>query len=179
MSDRPGRQWFAETAAGWRRREPTRHQERREAIRLLAVLALAVGFGGCATPAAYPFRHTNTDPNRDARPEPDPVFVCPPGDPRGPTPPPGGCAEDAALAAVSGFGYPVARIEIIPNGWPCGVPFNPPIACLAVLRGPAAYVYFVGTDKVAALTFTSGSDGSVTARVVAFQAPPPSPTPTS
>ncbi|MGD0863837.1 MAG: hypothetical protein ABSA21_13955 [Candidatus Limnocylindrales bacterium] len=150
-------------------------------MKLLAVFVLAVVFGGCATPQPTPSATQIPTPTVTPAPSPTPVFVCPPGDPRGPTLPPGGCAEEerAALAAVSGFGYPVARIEIIPNGWPCGVPFNPPITCLAVLRGPAAYVYFVGTDKVAALTFASGPDGSLTARVVASQAPPPSPTPTS
>jgi len=100
------------------------------------------------------------------------MFVCPPGKGQY-TPPPGGCAaeQQAALVAVSGLGYAVARIEIIQEGWSCG-PFNPPIACPSVLGIPVAYVYFVGTNKVAALEFVLSSGGPLTARLVAFQVPP-------
>jgi hypothetical protein len=149
-------------------------------MKSLIVLLFALAAAGCGTPTPSPST-TPAPALTTAAPTPaqSPVFVCPAGDPRGPTPPPGGCAaeERTALAAVAGLGYPVSRIEIIPNGWPCGVPFNPPLACLAVLRGPTAYVTFVGTINVAALNLTSRPDGSLVATLIAFEAPPPTPTP--
>ena len=162
------------------RLKPARHPERQSPVKLLVMLSFAVLAAGCGTPTVAPSR-TSTQTLTAASPTPVAtlVFLCPAGDPRGPTPPPGGCSaeERAALAAVIPLGYPVARIEIVPNGWPCGIPFSPPVACLALLRGPAAYVTFVGTDKVAALTFTTRPDGSLAAAIAAFETPRPTPTP--
>jgi hypothetical protein len=99
---------------------------------------------------------------------------------------PGGCpAEEAAvLAAVADLGYPVESINILSGGFPCGVPFPAlPYAAPAPAcppdpeHGPTAYVSFVGTEKVAALTFAYHADASLVANVVAFQVPPSGPAP--
>ncbi len=98
---------------------------------------------------------------------------------------PGGCpAEEAAvLTAVASLGYPVATVDISPYGFPCGTPFwgNPPASiapgCPVALDGPTAYVTFLGTDKVAALLFTSKPDGSIVASVVGFRVPSSGPMP--
>jgi hypothetical protein len=98
---------------------------------------------------------------------------------------PGGCpAEEAAVvAAVSDLGHPIERVAITYLGFPCGVPF-PQIpgsaapACPADPEGgPTAYVSFVGTANMAALTIRARTDGSLLAYVVAFQAPPSGPAP--
>jgi hypothetical protein len=84
----------------------------------------------------------------------------------------------AVLLAVKRFGYPVRSITIGLFDFHCGGPFPttgvrscpPPL----VPTGGAAYVTFVGTSKVAALTFTSVDDPPLPTTVVAFKVPPAS-----
>lgn len=150
-------------------------------MRGLVVLALVVAVAGCASPQPTPAPTPAPTPTPTPTATPSPELVCPPSQANGPTPPPAVCAaeEEAASAAVAGFGYPVARIEILPNGWGCG-PFVGPMACLVVRRGPTAYVYFAGTDEVAALEFVSTAPhGPLSARIVAWQPPLTSPAPTN
>jgi hypothetical protein len=138
-------------------------------MRAGALLVLAFFLAGCGT------EHPTTTPI------PTPAFVCPTDNPIRTTPAPGGCAaeERAALAAVSGLGYAVARVVIIPEGWTCRLPFDPPAACFAptIVHVPAAYVYFVGTNHVAAIEFSWDAAGTVTAKVWTFEEPPPHWTP--
>ena len=131
-----------------------------------------------------------------------PSLTCPPvADPRPwidptpvPTEPPpfigGSCSDtyenpledcgperSAALSAVGQLGYYPLSVEIHPGGFPCGEPFEdrqPAETCRDRTPGTVvAYVLFVGTDKVAALTLDKGADGYA-ATVVSFQEPPPS-----
>lgn len=88
--------------------------------------------------------------------------------------------EQAALAAVAGLGFPIKTLDISPLGWPCGVPFPGSMfepACPVALNGPTAYATFLGTDKVAALTFSRKTNEPVKATVIAFQVPPTGPAP--
>ena len=86
-------------------------------------------------------------------------------------------AEEAAIyAAVASIDQTVASMTILPTGFGCP-PFF--VSCPSAVRaGPAAYVTFTGTAKVAALTLnpqpSSGlvPNESFTADVVAFQVPP-------
>lgn len=112
------------------------------------------------------------------------VITCTTFESPGPTPLPGGCPaeERAALTAVADLGYAVATVDIRPYGWPCGTPFFsvppgelPPGCPAATDGGPTAYVSFVGTDKVAALTFSLQQDKSLVAHIIAFQVPPSGP----
>ncbi len=92
-----------------------------------------------------------------------PVDICP--------------AEEAAIyAAVAYIDHTVASMTILPTGFGCP-PFF--VSCpTAVTAGPAAYVTFTGTAKVAALNLNpQPSSGPVpnvsfTADVEAFQVPP-------
>lgn len=81
----------------------------------------------------------------------------------------------AALLAVAQLGHYPLSIEIHPGGFPCGEPFEdrqPAETCPGTTGTVVAYVHFVGTAQVAALTLSMGADG-YTAAVVAFQEPPP------
>lgn len=141
-------------------------------ILTVAVAIFLVAACGGGAPTGSPSESLPTTPR------PTLTFVCPPG--KGEyTPPPGGCAAEqkAALAAVSGLDYTVTRIEIIQEGWSCWPfdqpsPFNQPGMCPSILGKPVAYVYFLGTDKVAALEFVLGSGGPLTAQLVTFEVPP-------
>ncbi len=86
-----------------------------------------------------------------------------------------GPERSAALSAVGHLGYYPLSVEIHPGGFPCGEPFEdrqPAETCRDRTPGTVvAYVLFVGTDKVAALTLDKGADG-YTATVVSFQEPP-------
>jgi len=87
-----------------------------------------------------------------------------------------GAERAAALLAVGHLGYYPLSIEIHPGGFPCGEPFEdrqPAETCPGKAGIVVAYVRFVGTDKVAALTLDRDRNGYV-ANVVAFQALPPS-----
>jgi hypothetical protein len=80
----------------------------------------------------------------------------------------------AVLASVADFDYRVATVLILPWSFPCGKPFPPAdwkSACAVSKGRSTAYVTFVGTDKVAALTFTSSPTGRLAAEVVAFDIP--------
>ena len=82
-------------------------------------------------------------------------------------------AEAAVLVAVAGLGYPAQSVTIRPYGFTCGDPFGSgKMACLYITRGPVAYVRFVGTNKVAALTIALDASGQMVASVVAFEVPP-------
>jgi hypothetical protein len=82
-------------------------------------------------------------------------------------------AWNAVLQAVGNLGYPVKAVTIGLFRFSCDGPFGmDPISCPPVpFPPPGAYVQFVGTDKVAALTFGTKA-GPVTATVVAFEVPP-------
>lgn len=73
-------------------------------------------------------------------------------------------------------GYQPLSVEIHPGGFPCGEPFEdhqPPETCSLTPGTVVAYVLFVGTGKVAAVTLERGA-GGYTGTVVAFQEPPSS-----
>jgi hypothetical protein len=74
---------------------------------------------------------------------------------------------------VAVLGYPVQSVTIRPYGFTCGDPFGSgKMACVYITRGPVAYVRFVGTNKVAALTIALDASGQMVASVVAFEVPP-------
>ena len=78
------------------------------------------------------------------------------------------------LEAVARLGYPVRSMAVGSFDFRCGGPFaTGDRSCPAVLSpsGGAAYVAFVGTPKVAAVTFTAGDDPP-TATVWVFEVPP-------
>jgi hypothetical protein len=83
----------------------------------------------------------------------------------------------ATLSAVGHLAYYPLYVQIVPGGFPCGEPFEDRQAAETCLGGTSgtvvAYVRFVGTDKVAAVALSRGTDG-YTATVVAFQEPPSS-----
>lgn len=78
------------------------------------------------------------------------------------------------LAAVSILSLPVQGMTILPEGFTCGLPFSEGfLGCPGPNSGPAAYVSFVGTDKVAAVVIGTERGGPVIAATVeAFQGPP-------
>jgi hypothetical protein len=85
----------------------------------------------------------------------------------------------AVLAAVAGLGFEVRSVMIRPFGFGCGGPFPSGIySCPLVRAGqgpagpPTAYVGFVGTLKVAALTIIPVDGSSLRAKVIAFEVPP-------
>jgi hypothetical protein len=84
--------------------------------------------------------------------------------------------REAALLAVSHLGpYPLS-VVIRPGGFPCGEPFEtrqPAETCVRTPGALVAYVLFVGTDKVAAVSLSKGADG-YTGTVVSFEKPPSS-----
>ena len=82
---------------------------------------------------------------------------------------------NAVLAAVVNLGYPVQNVTIGPFRFSCGGPFGmAPLGCPFLPPLPqAAYVTFFGTDKVAAVTLSTESEGRLGATVVAFEVPPP------
>jgi hypothetical protein len=65
-------------------------------------------------------------------------------------------------------------VTILLGGFFCGLPFTPDgISCPRPNSGPAAYVTFVGTDRVAALLIDTQQGGAVVvATMVAFGVPP-------
>jgi hypothetical protein len=146
--------------------------------RLLGVFGAALLLvAACASPSPTP---SPSIASPSPTPSPSIAITCSDGgQPLGNVP--GTCAEleQAALAAVADLGFPVKTIDISPFGWPCGVPFpgNEPRACPLARNGPTAYATFFGTDKVAALTFSHGTGGSVVATVIAFEVPPTGPAP--
>lgn len=82
-------------------------------------------------------------------------------------------AERVAVeTAVAHLGYPIKRIAISPTILPCGMPWpSGDVICPPDFE-LVAYVTFVGTGKVAALTIALVPNGPVVARVIAFQVPP-------
>jgi hypothetical protein len=124
-------------------------------------------------------------PAADPRPWVDPT----PAPTEGPPPILGSCSDTyenpiddcdperaATILAVGHLGYYPLSIAIHPGGFPCGEPFEdrqPAETCFGTSGVVVAYVLFVGTDKVAALTLSKGADG-YTATVVAFRVPPSS-----
>jgi hypothetical protein len=133
-------------------------------------------------PGVFPPSST-CPPVPDPRPWKDPTPVPP-------SPPPfvgGQCSGsgpsmvddcDKARAAVEQtanlLGYQPLFIDVRPWAFPCGEPFTrrqPAETCPQVGGEFTAYVLFVGTAKVAALTITRTADHDEAA-VVAFQVPP-------
>jgi hypothetical protein len=88
-----------------------------------------------------------------------------------------GCSIEirAVRDSIADVGFEVASIVIQPYGFPCGTPFPAGGAdptCPVTLGISTAYVTFVGTDKVAALTLASTPSGAaVEAVIVAFEVP--------
>lgn len=79
------------------------------------------------------------------------------------------------LEAVARLGYPARRVAVGLFDFLCGGPFaTGPRSCPAMPMpyGGAAYVTFVGTPKVAAVTFTDPDDPPLTATVLVFEVPP-------
>lgn len=143
-------------------------------MRAAALLALLAAVGGCASPLTSPT--PPPAPTTSPAPSPGLQVACWVGDPGASSQARPGCAAEwrAALAAVSGLGYSIVKVQIIPYGFPCGFPWTPPAAaCLAIPGPDGAYVYFAGSDKVAAITFVSGADGSLSGRVVDIRVPGP------
>jgi len=87
-------------------------------------------------------------------------------------------AEEAAIyAAVANTYETVASMTILPAGFLCGHPFYAGTCPLSSDFPIAAYVTFIGTAKVAALTLTPQIGATVPhlsffATVVAFEVPP-------
>jgi hypothetical protein len=83
--------------------------------------------------------------------------------------------EAAVLLSVARLGYPVRGVTIGLFDFGCGGPFATGVrACPAELApsGGAAYVTFIGTQKVAAVTLTAVDDPPLTATVWVFEVPP-------
>ena len=81
-------------------------------------------------------------------------------------------AEEVAVqSAVAHVGYPVQRIDILPNGG-CGPFLTGPVACFVALTGAAVYVTFSGTDQVAVLTLELVPFGPLVAHLETFRIPP-------
>jgi hypothetical protein len=83
--------------------------------------------------------------------------------------------EAAVLLAVARLGFPARSITIGLFDFRCGGPFPTGVrSCPAMLAPPGgtAYVTFVGTPKVAAVTFTAADDPPLTATVWLFAVPP-------
>jgi hypothetical protein len=78
----------------------------------------------------------------------------------------------AVETAVAELGYDVQSVVIHPYGFPCDDAFAMPRTNCAVRTSlSTAYVTFVGTDKVASLTFTMRPSG-LEAHIVNFLVPP-------
>jgi len=147
----------------------------------LAIIALLVtGCGGISTPstaANTPTAVPTSSATKSASTSPvqpaSPAIDCPAD-----VPLPGGCtaATTAILAAVGQFGLAVQSIRIQSMFWPCGRPFlnfgtSYPPACPAGLGPPTAWVEFIDTDQVAALSLTP-SGNQIVVTVDAFGVPP-------
>ena len=79
------------------------------------------------------------------------------------------------LGAVARLGYPARSVAVGMFDFRCGGPFATGArSCPAMLapNGGAAYVDFVGTSKVAAVTFTVPDVPGLTATVWVFEVPP-------
>jgi hypothetical protein len=92
-----------------------------------------------------------------------------------------GCpaAYAAIETAVAPLGLPVDSITVLPDDFPCRLPFTSSATrCPALPDVPpppslnGVYVAFVGTDKVAALTISRASNGPMVAQRVDFEVPP-------
>jgi hypothetical protein len=87
-----------------------------------------------------------------------------------------GCpaAYTAIETAVVHLGLPVDSITVLPYDFPCHQPFSSSArGCSFPADGPnGAYVTFVGTDEIAALTITRLASGPMMANLVDFRVPP-------
>jgi hypothetical protein len=89
------------------------------------------------------------------------------------------CSElvSAVLAAVAPLGYPVQAMTLRTFDFGCGGPFAmgvyfcPMIPAARKVPG-SGYVTFIGTDKVAAVSYEAVDDPPIIVKVVAFQVPP-------
>jgi len=156
-------------------------------MKTLALAVLAMVLAGCiaplpsATPAAVPTAPATPAPSPTPGPSPSPTigFTCY-SDPQPTSPvhsplwlPSSYCpAEEVAVqTAVADLGYPVQRIDIVAYGG-CGPFLTGPVACFVGLTGPAAYVTFSGTERVAVLTLALVPNGPLVATLEAFRVPP-------
>lgn len=163
------------------------------AMKTLIAALLCLLVTGCATPLPSATRAPSAQPL--ATPTP---FLVPPRLPPSPSPAiavtclgldlgaqspaqPFDCQpeEAAVLLAVARLGFPVRTITIGLFDFRCGGPFPTGVrSCPAMLAptGGAAYVMFVGTPKVAAVTFTVAPpqppNPPLPTTVVAFELPP-------
>ena len=81
------------------------------------------------------------------------------------------------LAAVSPLGYTVQDMTLRTFDFGCGGPFAMGVYACPMIPGPttipgSAYVTFVGTDKIAAVTYQAVDDPPLIAKVIAFEVPP-------
>jgi hypothetical protein len=84
----------------------------------------------------------------------------------------------AVEAAISKLVRPTSRIAIEALGFPCGSAFDGGSngnggGCFLHPPGPVAYVSFVGTDNVAALSLALVPNGPLVATLVTYEVPPP------
>jgi len=90
------------------------------------------------------------------------------------------CSDLASdvLAAVSHLGYPIQAMTLRTFDFGCGGPFSVAVySCPPIPAGPrptpgSGYVTFVGTAKVAALTYRAVDDPPLIVNLVAFEVPP-------
>jgi hypothetical protein len=156
-------------------------------MKAFAVAILCVLAAGCATPGPSPALSAAPSPMSavvSAPPSPTPgaaiEFICPAVPMNGLDSADGCPAAYAAIeTAVAPLGLPVDSITVLPDDFPCRLPFTSSAArCPALPDVPpppslnGVYVTFVGTDKVAALTITRASNGPMVAQLVDFEVPP-------
>jgi len=154
-------------------------------MRTLAAGLLCVLVSGCTTPlpptkVASPTPQGTVAPIATPSPAPSPTisFTCyqdPPPTQGSPAFLPSSyCpAEEVAVqTAVADLVYPIQMIAIAPTVFPCGVPWPAGDPACPPFFELAAFVSFVGTSEVAALTIALVPNGPVVAKRVALQVPP-------
>ena len=157
-------------------------------MKALAATLLCLLIAACATPTPSPTPPPAPTSTRTPIPtmtptpssSPSPAFSCYrdpiPKGPGSPSLPSSYCpAERVAVeTAVEKLGRTIKAITIEATGFPCNLPFTEGynMACFASSIGPVAYVSFVGTDHVAALTIALVVNGPVVAKIVTFEVPP-------
>jgi len=163
--------------------------QRPTAVRILTVAVLCALCAACGSPVTVSSAEPSGGPAVVATPSITPGQVSPSPSsgsaieltclgPAGPTASSfASCdAEEAAvLKAVGRLGYPPRRVAVGFFDFGCGGPFaTGPRSCpvMQVPSGGAAYVSFVGTSKVAAVTFPAVDDLPITASVWVFTVPP-------
>lgn len=153
-----------------------------------AVLLCALGVVACAAPARPPTPVGSPPPVAPPTPAPSasPSFAVAclgspkPGATSGTPTVLNDCSDlvSAVLAAVARLGYPVQAMTIRTFDFGCGGPFVVGVySCPMIPAGPttipgSAYVTFVGTDKIAAVSFHAVDDPPLIAKLVAFEVPP-------